>query len=85
LEIRQEQIGTRDRFNSQVRRKSVEKRLQDANANHTQDTFPCLLVVPGHGILSTCQFPFSTTDTSMWLLTRPRRSFSLIIVGICTA
>jgi len=28
-------------------------------------------------------FRFSTTDTSLWLLTRPQRNFSLVI-GICT-
>jgi hypothetical protein len=44
-----QEIGTRDQFNNQSTETFCGKKgLQDANANHTRDTFPCLLAVP-HG------------------------------------
>ena len=58
LEIRQEGIGTLRPIQQPGEEKIGGKRLQDTNANHNRDTFPCLLLFFQIKARSICQFPF---------------------------
>ena len=80
LETRQGEIGTQytgDRNMRPIQQPSREKMwkkgLQDANANHTQDTFPCLTCCSAwqyHHPLA--KFLFPTAYTSLCIVIKPR-------------